>query len=196
MLLEDRLAQREHRLRLALHLRAPLPDPERIRAAAPRDDDVRVRRHHDQEHRHAPRDAQHLHAELQRDDDERLSGRRRLDGDQPCCPGGSFPCADGQKGSLDLFIQEYTGALPAPEGAGTAANSCIWPASTSAACTFVDDSFGDFNSLHHDNTNYLSLGSIAAGASRYFRIAVAEPSDAGNGLQGQMATFAIYWHME
>ena len=113
----------------------------------------------------------------------------------PCCPGGSYPCQDGQKGSLDLFIQEYTGGLPAPEGTGTAAATCIWPIQGSA-CTFNADTLGDFNSQHHDNTHYLSLGSIAAGTSRYFRIAVAEPSDAGNGLQGQTATFAIYWHME
>ena len=114
----------------------------------------------------------------------------------PCCPGSAFPCTDGSKGSLDFFIQEYTGALPAPEGAGTAKAACVWPVSTAAACTFVDDSLGDFNTFHHDNTHYLSLGSIAAGTSRYFRIAVAEPSDAVNGLQGQLATFAIYWHME
>jgi hypothetical protein len=110
-------------------------------------------------------------------------------------PGASWtainPC-----GSLDLFIQEYTGGLPAPEGSGTATSSCAWPASTSAACTFVDASLGGFDSQYYDNTHYLSLGSIAGGASRYFRIAVAEPGDASNGLQGQTATFAIYWHME
>jgi len=107
------------------------------------------------------------------------------------------PCGTGVVGgtSLDFFIQEYTGGLPAPDGSGVAAASCIWPAQGSA-CTLVDNSLGDFSAQHHDNTHYLSLGSIAAGASRYFRIAVAEPSDAANGLQGQMATFAIYWHME
>jgi hypothetical protein len=114
----------------------------------------------------------------------------------PCCPGGAYPCSDGQKGSLDFFIQEYNGGLPAPEGSATALTSCIWPASTSAACSWTDDSLGDFNTQHHDNTHYLSLGSIAGGASRYFRIAIAEPIDAGNGLQGQTATLTIHWHLQ
>jgi hypothetical protein len=115
----------------------------------------------------------------------------------PCCPGSAYPCLDGKQGSLDMFIQEYSGGLPAPEGTGTALSSCIWPVpSPQAACTWTDDSLGDFNSQHHDNSHYLSLGSIAGGASRYFRIAVAEPIDAGNGLQGQTATFTIHWHLQ
>ena len=41
------------------------------------------------------------------------------------------------------------------------------------------------------------LGSITAGATRYFRIGVAEPiDDVGNYLQGETATFSLYWHME
>lgn len=122
------------------------------------------------------------------------TGAPSAGGTNPCCPGGSYPCTDGLKGSLDLFVQECTSAT------GSTCNSplatCIWPVSTSAACTFVDDSLGDFNSQHHDNAHYLSLGSIAAGATRYFQLAVAVPGDAGNGLQGETATMAFYWHMQ
>ncbi len=120
----------------------------------------------------------------------------------PCCPNnggtypGAYPCIDGLQGSLDFFIQEYTGGLGAPSGSGTATSACLWPVNAGAACTFFDDSLGDFNSQHHDNTHYFSLGAIAAGASRYFRIAVAEPPDATNGLQGQKATFTLHWHLQ
>ena len=34
----------------------------------------------------------------------------------PCCPGGAYPCTDGLKGSLDLFIQEYSTGLAPPSG--------------------------------------------------------------------------------
>lgn len=122
------------------------------------------------------------------------SGSPSAGGTNPCCPGGTYPCTDGAKGSLDFFIQECASAT------GSTCNSplagCLYPISTSAACTFVDDSLGDFNTSYHDNTHYLSLGPVAAGATRYFQIAVAEPSDAGNGLQGETATMSFYWHMQ
>lgn len=114
-------------------------------------------------------------------------------GTNPCCPGGTYPCTDGLKGSLDFFVQECTSATGST--CNTPYASCLYPVAA-AACTFVDDSLGDFNSLHHDNTHYLALGSIAAGATRYFQIAVAEPGDAGNGLQGETATMAFYWHLQ
>jgi hypothetical protein len=114
----------------------------------------------------------------------------------PCCPGtssGALPSVACGTGSLDFFVQEYSDALFT-----TAKSSCIWPVDTSAACTFQDDSLGGFWYAHHDTsaTGYLSLGPIAAGATRYFQIAVAEPSTAANGLQGQTATFTVHWHEE
>jgi hypothetical protein len=110
----------------------------------------------------------------------------------PCCPGGATPCLAG---SLDFFIQETNAPTGSPR-TWTNLSSCIWPVSASAQCTLTDDQLGSFYSLHRDNTHYLSLGAIAAGATRYFQIAVAEPIDAANGLQGQTATFALYWHAE
>jgi hypothetical protein len=116
----------------------------------------------------------------------------------PCCPGttsGTLPSAPCSAGSLDFFIQETNAPTGSPR-TWTTLSSCVWPASTSAACTLSDDSLGGFWAGHHDNTHYLSLGTIAAGATRYFQIALAEPSDAANGLQGQTPTFALYWHAE
>jgi hypothetical protein len=107
--------------------------------------------------------------------------------------GGTNPCGTGVPGneSLDLQIQEYTSSAFT-----TPMSSCYWPAATGTACAFTSQSFGDFNAFHHDNTHYLSLGSIAAGQIRYFGIVVAEPIDASNGLQGETATFSLYWHMD
>ncbi|HEY5098829.1 MAG TPA: hypothetical protein VII54_02110 [Gaiellaceae bacterium] len=114
----------------------------------------------------------------------------------PCCPGtasGALPAGPCTSGSLDFIVQEYTSSAFT-----TALSACVWPVSIAAACTFQADSFGSFWSGHHDNTHYLSLGStpLAAGSSRYFQIAVAEPTAAANGLQGQTATFSLYWHAE
>lgn len=116
-------------------------------------------------------------------------------GTNPCCPGlaSGLPGSVGNcpAGSLDFFIQEYTDATfttPMP--------SCLFPASGSA-CTFTDDQLGNFFGNYHDNGHYFPLGSIGAGSSRYFRIGVAEPIDnTSNSLQGETATFSLYWHME
>ena len=121
----------------------------------------------------------------------------------PCCPGttsGALPASACSTGSLDFFIQEYNA------GFTTANASCIWPINAGAACTFQNDSLGTFWA-QYDVTSaspsplvpkYLSLGSLAAGASRYFQIALAEPSTGTNinGLQGQTATLALIWHEE
>jgi hypothetical protein len=114
----------------------------------------------------------------------------------PCCPGtasGALPGGPCTSGSLDFIVQEYTSSAFT-----TALSACIWPVSAVAACTFQADSFGLFWANYHDNTHYLSLGStpLAAGSSRYFQIAVAEPSAGANGLQGQTATFSLHWHAE
>ena len=122
-----------------------------------------------------------------------------LGGTNPCCPGDAFgagvlPGSVGNcpAGSLDFFIQEYTSSAFT-----TAMSSCVYPVDPSNACTFQDNYLGNFFGNYHDNTHYFSLGSIAAGATRYFRIGVAEPIDNASGsLQGETATLSLYWHME
>ncbi|HEY8029923.1 MAG TPA: hypothetical protein VIE38_10490 [Gaiellaceae bacterium] len=116
----------------------------------------------------------------------------------PCCPGDAFganvlpgtnnPCPTG---SLDFFIQEYT-----TSGFTTPKTSCVFPVSAVATCTFQDDELGSFFGQYHASSNTLSLGTLTHGTTRYFRIAVAEPIDAGNGLQGETATLSLVWHMQ
>jgi hypothetical protein len=124
-----------------------------------------------------------------------------LGGGNPCCPGDAFGagvlpasagnCPTTPSHSLDFFIQEYNAGFTTPY------SSCVYPANGSTACTFLDDTLGSFFGNYHDVSHYFSLGSIAAGATRYFRIGVAEPiDDVGNYLQGETATFSLYWHME
>jgi len=123
-----------------------------------------------------------------------------LGGANPCCPGDAFGagvlpgsvgnCPTTSSHSLDFSIQEYNA------GFTTASSSCVFPPDPSNPCTFLDDTLGSFFGNYHDNTHYFSLGSIAAGATRYFRIGVAEPIAAQNNLQGETATFSFYWHME
>lgn len=119
----------------------------------------------------------------------------------PCCPGTSSgvvpvsPNPTCSTGSLDLYLQETNAPSGAPR-TYTNFSSCLWPASSSASCTFANDSFESFWSSFNPQTTALSIGSIAAGATRYFQVAVAEPSNAALGLEGQTATFALYWYLQ
>jgi hypothetical protein len=101
-------------------------------------------------------------------------------------PGGANPCTS--PGSLDFYIQETDSSWTATK--------CWWPTVAAGACAFTSDTLGPFYASYHDNTHYYPLltGPTATG-TRYFEIVVAEPVDAGNGLQGETATFALYWHM-
>jgi hypothetical protein len=101
-------------------------------------------------------------------------------------PGGGNPCTS--PGSLDFYIQETDSSWNATK--------CWWPTVAVGACAFTSDTLGQFYGSYHDNTHYYSLGTgPTATGSRYFQIVVAEPVDAGNALQGETATFALYWHM-
>jgi len=125
-----------------------------------------------------------------------------LGGGNPCCPGDAFgagvlpgsvgACPTAPNHSLDFFIQEFTSSAFT-----TTTGTCAYPAAGSACTFFPDDTLGSFFGNYHDNTHYFSLGSIAPGASRYFRIGVAEPiDDTTNSLQGETAALSLYWHME
>jgi hypothetical protein len=126
-------------------------------------------------------------------DASQTTGSPAPGGTNPCCPGlaSGLPAGPCPTGSLDFFIQEYDDAAFT-----SAKTSCLYPADGSNACTFATDSLGNFFAPYHDNTHYFPLGTITAGTSRYFRIGVAEPINAANTLQGETATFSLYWHMD
>lgn len=119
-------------------------------------------------------------------------------GVNPCCPGDAFgagvlpgtfnPCPTG---SLDFFIQEYTDATFT-----TPLAACVFPVSTTVACSYGDNTLGNFFGPYHASSNALSIGPLAHATTRYFRVVVAEPVDASNGLQGETATLSLVWHMQ
>jgi hypothetical protein len=104
----------------------------------------------------------------------------------PCCPGNTNPCGTG---SLDFYIQETDASWNATNG------QCWWPVVQAGACPFTDDSLGSFESTYPQSSGAWKIGSMAAQASRYFEIGLAEPVDAANGLQGQTANLALTWHL-
>jgi len=139
-----------------------------------------------------------LTAYMPKCDATNTTGATVTGGTNPCCPGDAFgagvlpgtnnPCPTG---SLDFFIQEYTNS-----SYSTATSSCAFPVSTTTACAYTDDTLGSFFGQYHAATNTLSLGALTHGTTRYFRVVVAEPIDAGNGLQGETATLSLVWHMQ
>jgi hypothetical protein len=131
-------------------------------------------------------------------DASNTTGATVTGGTNPCCPGDAFgvgvlPGTNNAcpTGSLDFFIQEYTSSAFT-----TPLTSCVFPVSTTATCTFQADSLGSFFGQYHAATNIISLGTLTHGTTRYFRIGVAEPLAAPNGLQGETATLSLVWHMQ
>jgi hypothetical protein len=130
-------------------------------------------------------------------DASQTTGSPAAGGTNPCCPGlpSGLPASPNAcpTGSLDFFIQEYTSSAFT-----TKTSTCAYPASTSASCSFTNDTLGTFFGLYHDNTDYFTIGTskMAAGTTRYFQVVVAEPINAANTLQGETATFSLYWHFE
>lgn len=96
--------------------------------------------------------------------------------------GGGNPCASG---GLQVSIQENVSA-------GGAALACWYPAS-SGACSLT----GNLSTLATATSvaSALDLGSgPVSGGTRFFTIALQEPSTASNTLQGEAANFVVAWH--
>lgn len=103
-------------------------------------------------------------------------------------PGGD-PC-----GQVQLYVQEWTdGTYATPLGCayGTVA--------AGATCGFQSGSptLSTFTGAHNSPATALPLtGGLAAGAARYFTIALQLPLAATNQVQGRQATFDLTWYLE
>lgn len=100
----------------------------------------------------------------------------------PAAQGGGNPCASG---GLQVSIQEN--ASP-----GGSALKCWYPASA-GACSLT----GNLSTLATATSvaSALDLGSgPVSGSTRFFTLAVQEPSTASNTLQGEAASFVVAWH--
>jgi hypothetical protein len=104
-------------------------------------------------------------------------------------PGGGNPCAVG--GAL-FYIAEATSSAFT-----LASSACKFPTVSASPCTFaLADSLNTFSAGYFDAPGAYDLGAgPAAGASRYFIIAMQMPSTASNTLQGQAAQFGLTWHI-
>lgn len=87
-----------------------------------------------------------------------------------------------------FYIQEFTSA------AYDTPSACIYGAATVNTCNFTDNTktLANYASTYPVGSQQ-SLGSLAAGASRYFEIGVNFPSASGNTFQGRAATFDVTW---
>lgn len=100
--------------------------------------------------------------------------------------GTGLPC-----GKVQLYVQQYTDA------AFTLPSACVYGGATVAnVCDFSDaaKTLGAFQTAYGSAGAGLTIGSLAAGASNYFKVGVQLPSSADNTYQGRQATFDLTWH--
>lgn len=93
-------------------------------------------------------------------------------------------------GQLQLYIQQYS------DSAFATPSACLYGGATSVTCNFSDTTktVGAFTTAYNTSTNGLTIGTLAAGASGYFKIGVQLPSTTDNTFQGRQATFDLTWY--
>lgn len=98
--------------------------------------------------------------------------------------GTGNPCS-----SVQVYVQEFS------DSAFTTASSCKYGGGTATACAFDSTkTLADFVTSHGSSSTGASLGSLAAGATKYYKIGVQLPSSAGNTLQGRSASLGFNWY--
>lgn len=101
--------------------------------------------------------------------------------------GGTALC--GSSSGLQMYVQETTSA-------GGAALKCLYPTGATT-CPAAGSSFYNFVHNAFSVSSYLDLGAgPAAGATRYFTIALILPATAASAMQGEEADFSLTWHAQ
>jgi hypothetical protein len=102
--------------------------------------------------------------------------------------GSGLPCA-----SIQLYVQEYTSDANRTANT-TTGGVCQYGVASGSACSFdATKTLATFASSYPSSSTTLSMGSLAAGASRYLRIYLQLPSSATNAMQGRQAAFGFTW---
>lgn len=98
--------------------------------------------------------------------------------------GTGLPCS-----KVQLSIQEYSDA------AYSVPSACVYGGATGSTCDFSDatKTLAAFQTTYGSSASGLALGNVAAGVSKYFKVAVKLPSSADNTFQGRAATFDLTW---
>lgn len=100
--------------------------------------------------------------------------------------GTGLPCD-----KVQLYVQQYA------DPAFATPSACLYGGATVATiCDFSDatKTLSDFQTAYGTSGSGLLVGSLAAGASNYFKVGVMLPSSADNTFQGRQATFDLTWH--
>jgi hypothetical protein len=130
----------------------------------------------------------------------------------PSCVMGTSPTAAGHANGGNPCVELFTGGTT-PAGlvltieettAAWASPKCVYPVALAAACTTdpawaadSGNSFGIFAQYVTTSGSSIDLGSgPKIDQTRYFKVGVSLPATATNTLQGQMATFALTWHLQ
>lgn len=98
--------------------------------------------------------------------------------------GTGDPCS-----AIQVTVQQYS------DSAFTTPSACLYGHATGATCDFTDTTktLSAFVSATGSSAGGVSIGSLAAGASDYFKVSVQLPSSAGNSLQGRQAVVDFDW---
>jgi hypothetical protein len=98
---------------------------------------------------------------------------------------------------VQLYIQEYTSIANRTAGI-TTGGTCHFGGGTASVCSFsATKTINDFDTAYPASlATPLSMGTLNAGVSRYFRIYMTLPSTAGNNVQGRAATFGFTWTID
>ena len=98
--------------------------------------------------------------------------------------GTGNPCS-----SVQVYVQEFS------DSGFTTASSCKYGGGNATTCAFESTkTLADFVTNHGSSSTGASLGSLSAGATKYYKIGVQLPSTAGNTLQGRSASLGFNWH--
>ena len=85
---------------------------------------------------------------------------------------------------LDIYIQQYS------DSGFTTPSACVYGGGTATTCAFsASDTVATLG------TTPISIGTLAAGSSAYFKVAVQLDSGAGNNMQGRAATWTLNWNV-
>jgi predicted ribosomally synthesized peptide with SipW-like signal peptide len=92
--------------------------------------------------------------------------------------------------AVQLYVQQYS------DSGFTTPSACIYGGAAGNTCNFSDNTktLGDFATNYNSTANGLSLGTLTAGSSNYYKVAVQLAPTAGNPFQGRQATVDFTWY--
>ena len=91
-----------------------------------------------------------------------------------------------------IQVQEFSAATRLP----SERTDCLYGGETVANQCDFSDATKNLSDFAGYSSAPLDLGSLAAGADRFYKVAILEPSTVDNSAQGKKANMNIVWHLE